>query len=61
FKVIDEFALELDAFSLAIRKKKPVEPDGCQGHRDMIILDAIYQSARTNQPVAINYPAKETL
>jgi predicted dehydrogenase len=59
FKVINEFAAELDAFSLAIRKKKPVEPDGVQGHRDMIILNAIYQSARTNQPVAINYSAKE--
>jgi predicted dehydrogenase len=59
FKVVDEFALELDAFSLAIQKKKTVEPDGVQGHRDMVILEAIYRSARNNQPVAINYSGKE--
>jgi predicted dehydrogenase len=55
FKALDEFALEIDAFALAIQKKKAVEPDGIQGHRDMIILQAIYESARNGQPVAIKY------
>jgi len=55
FKALDEFALEIDAFALAIQKKKSVEPDGIQGHRDMIILQAIYESARNGQPVAIKY------
>lgn len=55
FKALDEFALEIDAFAFAIQKKKAVEPDGIQGHRDMIILQAIYESARNGQPVAINY------
>jgi hypothetical protein len=32
-----------------------VEPDGIQGHRDMIILDAIYEAARTQQSVTIRY------
>jgi|SRR5271169_2072201 len=59
FKPLDEFALEIDAFSTAILKKNTVAPDGIQGHRDMIILQAIYASARTLQPVAIKYPAKE--
>lgn len=59
FKPLDEFALELDAFSNAILNKKPVEPDGEQGHRDMLILQAIYESARTNRPAPINYLAKE--
>jgi predicted dehydrogenase len=59
FKPLDEFALELDAFSTAILNKKPVEPDGEQGHRDMLILRAIYESARAHQPVPINYLAKE--
>jgi predicted dehydrogenase len=59
FKSLDEFALELDAFSSAILHKKPVEPDGVQGHRDLLIIQAIYQSARTHQPVPINYLAKE--
>ena len=59
FKALDEFALELDAFSAAIRNRKPIEPDGVQGHRDMLILRAIYESACTRQPVPINYFAKE--
>ena len=59
FKVLDEFALELDAFSLAVLKKTKIAPDGAQGHRDMLILEAIYESARIEQPVAINYSAKD--
>jgi predicted dehydrogenase len=55
FKPLDEFALEIDAFSRAIQKSKPVEPDGVQGHRDMLVLKAIYESARTERPVAIHY------
>jgi predicted dehydrogenase len=55
FQPLDEFALELDAFADAIQKKKPVEPDGLQGHRDMIITRAIYASARRGGPVAIDY------
>lgn len=58
FKPLDEFALELDAFSTAILNKKAVEPDGEQGHRDMLILQAIYQSARTHQSAPINYSAR---
>jgi predicted dehydrogenase len=55
FPVVDEFAPELDALAAAIRMKKPVEPDGRQGHRDMLILEAIYASAGKNEPVAIRY------
>jgi predicted dehydrogenase len=55
FKVIDEFALELDAFASAIRNRRKIEPDGEQGHRDMIILQAIYESARSQTPVTIRY------
>jgi len=53
FKVVDEFAPELDAFAAAIRSGKPVEPDGRQGHRDMQILEAIYRSANNRETVAI--------
>jgi predicted dehydrogenase len=59
FKPLDEFALEIDAFSSAILKKKTVAPDGVQGQRDLIILHAIYESARTQQPVTIKYSPKE--
>ena len=55
FRVVDEFAPELDAFAAAIQTKKRVEPDGRQGHRDVIILEAIYESARKNGPVGIRY------
>jgi len=55
FGPLDEFALELEAFAAAIRKNKPVEPDGLQGHRDVIILQSIYESAASGRPVAIDY------
>jgi len=55
FRVVDEFALEIDAFASAIRNEGAVESDGVQGHRDMIIIKAIYQSARSNHSVAIHY------
>ena len=55
FKPLDEFALEIDAFATAIQTKKPVEPDGIQGHRDILILHAIYESAKSGYPAAINY------
>ncbi len=55
FRIIDEFRLEVDAFASAIRNKRNIEADGVQGHRDMIILNAIYESARKQQPVLIGY------
>ena len=55
FKVLDEFAPELDALATAVRTAKTVEPDGRQGHRDMVILGAIYDSARRKEPVVITY------
>jgi predicted dehydrogenase len=55
FKVIDEFAPEIDAFASAIQTKRAVAPDGAQGHRDMIILNAIYQAASSGRPVVIGY------
>ena len=55
FKLIDEFTSEIDAFASAIQNKHALEADGVEGHRDMIIIDAIYESARTKQPVIIKY------
>ncbi len=55
FKVMDEFAPELDAFASAIQNQRKVEADGVQGHRDMIILHSIYESARNRAPVIIRY------
>jgi predicted dehydrogenase len=55
FGIIDEFALELDAFALAIQSGQAPEPDGMQGHRDMLIFQAIYESAKTGKAVEIRY------
>ncbi len=55
FKVVDEFAPEIDAFARAIQTKRPIEPDGMQGLRDMKILHSIYEAARVQKPVAIRY------
>lgn len=55
FKTIDEFAPEIDAFASAIQQGGNVEPDGLQGHKDMLILDAIYRSTKKNRALAIEY------
>ena len=56
FTAIDEFALELDAFAECIRENRKPEPDGVQGMRDIIIMDAIYRAAKSGRPVPIRYP-----
>ncbi len=58
FKLIDEFAPEIDAFASAIQGGSGVKPDGVQGHRDMTIIDAIYQSAKKKQSVTIIYDSE---
>jgi predicted dehydrogenase len=55
FEPIDEFALELDAFSKCIREGRKPEPDGVQGLRDLVIIDAIYRAAKKRGRVKINY------
>jgi predicted dehydrogenase len=56
FKVIDELALELDAFAESIRRQREPEPNGVQGMRDVAVMEAIYQSAREGRTVAIAMP-----
>jgi predicted dehydrogenase len=55
FAPIDEFALELDAFATAVRENRKPEPDGVQGLRDLIIIDAIYKAAKKRSRVKIAY------
>jgi predicted dehydrogenase len=55
FPLIDEFAPEVDALASAIQRRRPVAPDGVQGHRDMIIAAAIYAAAGKRGPVSIRY------
>jgi predicted dehydrogenase len=53
FKVIDEFALELDGFADCIRRSHDPEPDGTEGLLDIATIQAIYRSARENRIVPI--------
>jgi predicted dehydrogenase len=55
FKPIDEFVLEIDYFADCIRKGRKPEPDGEQGFRDIIIIQAIYQAVKQGRPVKIKY------
>lgn len=55
FKVVDEFAPELDAFAAAIQNGGALEADGMQGHRDLEIIHAIYESAKSGKTVAVKY------
>jgi predicted dehydrogenase len=55
FKAIDEFALELDHFTTCIQQGRKPEPDGEQGLRDIVIIDAIYQAVKKHSAVRIKY------
>jgi predicted dehydrogenase len=55
FKLVDEFAPEIDALAEAIQKQGSIEADGQQGLRDMKIIDAIYEAAKKQTSVAIRY------
>jgi predicted dehydrogenase len=56
FKVIDELALELDAFADSLRRQRDPEPNGVEGMRDVAVMEAIYQSAREGRTVPITMP-----
>jgi predicted dehydrogenase len=57
FKVIDEFALELDAFADCIRRKRDPEPSGNEGLRDVAVMQAVYRAARENRSVPVYMPS----
>ncbi|HXZ40254.1 MAG TPA: Gfo/Idh/MocA family oxidoreductase [Terriglobales bacterium] len=59
FKTVDEFSPQIDAFAASIQGGGPlVAADGMQGHRDIIILHAIYQSAKEQKPVVVRYESQ---
>lgn len=59
FKVIDEFVLELDSFADSIRGRRNPEPDGMEGLRDMVTVEAVYRSARENRAVSVESVSPE--
>jgi predicted dehydrogenase len=55
FGVMDEFALELDAFADGIRRGRDPEPDGWEGLCDVLTMQAIYQASREGRWVPIDF------
>jgi glucose-fructose oxidoreductase len=53
FDAVDQFAAELDYFAGCILRGEQPEPDGLEGWMDVRIIDALYESARTDRPVSI--------
>ncbi len=56
FKVLDEVALELDAFAQCIRRQREPEPNGTVGLRDVAVMQAIYRAAREGRAVPVTFP-----
>ena len=54
FRPLDEFALELDAFADAIRRRRDPEPSGADGLKDVTIMQAIYRSANESRVVPLH-------
>jgi glucose-fructose oxidoreductase len=50
---VDQFAAELLYFSDCIRKDREPEPSAEEGAWDLRIIDALYESARTGQPISL--------
>ncbi|MBV8886021.1 MAG: gfo/Idh/MocA family oxidoreductase, partial [Chroococcidiopsidaceae cyanobacterium CP_BM_RX_35] len=53
FPAGDQFAAEITYFSDCLLTDKAPEPSGVEGLADIRIIQAIYQSARTGQPVQL--------
>ncbi len=55
----DQFAAELQYFSDCILRNNVPEPSGWEGLIDVIIVQALYRSARTRRPVRLSLPKKK--
>ena len=53
FAPTDQFAVEMDNFAQCILEKRPSKVSGEEGLRDVKIMMAIYESARTGRPVEL--------
>ena len=56
----DQFAAEMDHFALCVQQNLQPHTPGEEGLQDQRITDAIYQSARTGQPVKLSPPPRPT-
>jgi predicted dehydrogenase len=53
FDSIDQFAAEMDDFAQCILNNKPTKVPGEEGLRDVKIMMAIYEAARTGKSVKL--------
>ncbi len=56
----DQFAAEMDHFSLCVQKDLKPHTPGEEGLQDQRITDAIYESARSGKPVKVSAPSTAT-
>jgi predicted dehydrogenase len=56
----DQFAPEILYFSDCILKEREPEPSGWEGLADVLVIEALYRSARTGRPVRISPIEKKT-
>ena len=59
FAPYDQFGLEFDHFAQCIRQDREPWTPGEEGVQDHVIMDAIYESARTGQVVKLPKPRKK--
>lgn len=53
FPAVDHFAMEMDAFAEAILAGKPFAPSGEEGLKDLLVIEAIYQSIKEGKAAKV--------
>ena len=53
FPAVDHFATEMDAFAEAVIAGKPFAPSGEEGLKDLLVIEAIYQSIKEGKAVKV--------
>lgn len=53
FSAVDHFQSEMDAFAEAVLADKPFTPSGEEGLKDLLIIEAIYQSIKDGKAVKV--------
>ncbi len=56
----DQFALEMDHMALCVTRDQRPHTPGEEGLQDIRIIEAIYESVRTNRPVKLEAPTAPT-
>ena len=59
FPAYDQFGLELDHFAQCVRSGRQPWTPGEEGVADHVVMDAIYQSARSGQRVSLSLPSDQ--